>query len=348
MRYVPMSLVEPGMALGQDVFDGAGRMLLARHLLLNKEYIDSLDSLGFPGIYIDDEFSEDIEIQEIIRPEIKREALALISNLFIVGNESQISQIAVNHVAEKIVQGVLDNGDVMCNMLDIKKYDDYTYFHSVNVGVLSAMVGSAMHMSEDQLRDLTVAAMLHDIGKRFLPIEIVNKESELSPNEREVLKMHSKAGADFLREQFNFSVFVNQGVLQHHEWYDGNGYPLGRMGEEIPIIARIISLIDVYDALTSNRPYRPAVANGEAVEYLMGSSGRQFDPMVLDAFLHKIAIYPVGAQVELSDGTQAVVMKNHPEMVLRPKVKQMKTSAIIDLAYDPDARNLTIINMVMR
>lgn len=348
MRYVPMSLLEPGMALGQDIYDGAGRMLLARHLLLNKEYISSLNTLGFPGVYIDDEFSEDIEITQIIRPEIKREALAVISSLYIPGGEGRVSETSLNNVAKKIVESVLDNGDVMCNMLDIKRYDDYTYFHSVNVGILSAMIGAAMGMQEEQLRDLAIAAMLHDVGKKHLPIEVINKKTELTEEEREVLKLHCKLGADYLRENFNFSVFVNQGVLQHHEWYDGNGYPLGRKGEEIPIYARIIALVDVYDALTSNRPYRKAIANGEAVEYLMGSSGRQFDPAILGIFLRKIAIYPVGAQVELSDGSQAIVMKNYKEMVLRPKVKQIGTSAIIDLAYDAKARSLTIVRMIMR
>lgn len=323
-------------------------MLLARHLILNQAYIRSLEEMGFPGIYIDDEFSEDIEIKEIIRPEVKREALSMINTLFLEGGENRVSEASMNRMAKMIVEQVLDNGDAMCNMLDIKKYDDYTYFHSVNVGILATMVGCAMKFSEEQLRDLALAAMLHDIGKRFIPVEILNKEEELKNEEKAVLRTHPKQGADFLRDKFNFSVFVNQGVLQHHEWYDGHGYPLGRMREEIPVYARIIALVDVYDALTTNRAYRPALSNNEAVEYLMGSSGRQFDPEVLDAFLHKIAIYPVGAQVKLSDGSQAVVMKNYPEMVLRPKVKQMGTSRILDLAYDPDVRNLTIVETIMR
>lgn len=323
-------------------------MLLARHLILNPAYIRNLEEMGFPGIYIDDEFSEDIEIKEVIRPEVKREALSMISNLFLEGGEKRVSEAAMTRMAKMIVEQVLDNGDAMCNMLDIKRYDDYTYFHSVNVGILATMVGCAMKFSEEQLRDLSLAAMLHDIGKRFIPVEVLNKKEELTEEEKAVLRTHPKQGADFLRDKYNFSVFVNQGVLQHHEWYDGHGYPLGRIKEEIPIFARIISLVDVYDALTTNRMYRPAIVGGEAVEYLMGSSGRQFDPEILEVFLHKIAVYPVGAQVKLSDGSQAVIMKNYSEMVLRPKVKQMGTSKIIDLAYDPEARNLTIVDMIMR
>jgi len=347
MRYIPISQVEPGMALGQDIYDGAGRMLLASHLILNREYIASLSALGFPGVYIDDAFSEDIEIVEVIRPEVKREALSLINSMFI--DDPQVGlDLKMKHVAEEVVESVLLNGYVMCNMMDIKSYDDYTYYHSVNVGILAAMVGSTFDLNVQQLADLTMAAMLHDVGKRFIPLEILNKEDHLSDEERAVLQTHPRQGADFLRDHYkNFSVYVLQGVLQHHEWYDGEGYPLGRMSDDIPLEARIISVVDVYDALTSNRPYREAHSNAEALEYIMGSSGRQFDPEVIDHFMHKIAIYPVGVQVELSDGSSAVVMENYEEFVLRPKVKQIGTGRVMDLARDPELRNITITRLIM-
>lgn len=347
MRYVPISLLEEGMALGQDVYDGMGRMLLAKHLILNQDYINGLDNQGFPGVYIDDEFSQDIEVVEIIRPEMKREALSIISNMFLPEEEDMPSQGDLCKLVGNIVESVLDNGDVMCNMLDIKRYDDYTYFHSVNVGILSAMVGSVLGLDEESLVNLTMAGMLHDVGKKFIPVEILNNPAKLTDEEKEVLRTHSRLGADFIRDRYNFPVYVVQGILQHHEWYDGTGYPLGRMGEEISLFGRIIAVVDVYDALTSDRPYRKAEANFEALEYLMGSGGRQFDTNVLFAFMQKIAIYPVGAQVVLSDGSQAVVMENYPGMSMRPKVKQIGTNRIINLAFDKTVRNLTITKLIM-
>lgn len=347
MRYVPMSLLEPGMALGQDIYDGTGRMLLAKHLILNPEYIKGLDDYGFPGAYIDDSFSEGIEIKEVIRPEIKREALSIINNMFVQGQEEYVSQRSINAVVKNIVECVIDHGDVMCNMLDIKRYDDYTYFHCVNVGVLAAMVGAGMKLSEEDLVQLTTAGILHDVGKRFIPVEVLNARHPLNQEQLMLMHTHAQAGTDFIREKYYFSGYVHQGILQHHEWYNGKGYPLGRKGEEIPLFARIIKLVDVYDALTSNRPYRPAVSNADAVEYLMASSGQEFDPEVLDTFLHKIAIYPVGAQVELSDGRQAVVMENHDDLALRPKIKLLKTLEVVDLGKDPVARNMTITKIIM-
>ncbi len=346
MRYMPMKLVEPGMTLGRDIYDGAGRMLLAKHLVLNAEYINDLTTLGFPGVYIDDEFSEDIEIRELIRPEMKREALGMIKNLFLPGGEDKVSGPEITRMITNIVDSVIDNADVMINMHDIKTYDDYTYFHSVNVGVLSALVGTQLNLTHDELVELTTAGMLHDVGKRFVPVEILNSNEKLTEEQVSVMRSHARQGADFLRRKYNFSSYVNQGVLQHHEWYNGEGYPLGRSGEDIPIYARIISLIDVYDALTSNRPYREALPNAEAVEYLMGSNGRQFDPRVLDAFLHKVAVYPEGSNVELSDGRRAVVVENNPEMVLRPLVRDIETKELIDLTYDYHARSVTITKVI--
>ncbi|MCR4955822.1 MAG: HD-GYP domain-containing protein [Lachnospiraceae bacterium] len=345
MRYVPLRFVKSGMVLGQDIYDGAGRLLLAKHLLLNDEYLNSLEVLGFPGVYIDDEYSEDVEIREVIRPEVKREALSIISKMFV--EEEDTFPGGIDVVVSKIVDNVLDNADVMCNMLDIKKYDDYTYFHSVNVGILAAMVGAKMGLLKDQLMDLTTAGLLHDVGKKFVPVEILNSSEKLTDEEMEIIRSHPRLGADFIREKYAFSSYVNQGILQHHEWFDGNGYPLGRRGEEIPVYARIISLVDVYDALTSTRPYRSALPNSEAVEFIMGSGGSQFDPVVVDAFIHKIAIYPLGSQVELSDGRQAIVVKNDSKMILRPVVRVMGTRTDLDLANDPEARNITILKIII-
>lgn len=347
MRYVPMSMLESGMILGQDIYDGAGRMLLARHLILSPEYIKGLDDWGFPGVYIDDELSEGIEIHEVIRPEVKREALGIINSMFMRGKEEYVSQRSIENVAKGIVESVLDQGDVMFNLLDVKRYDDYTYFHCVNVGVLSAMVGAGMKLSETELEQLTTAALLHDVGKRFIPVEVLNAKYPLNDEQKKLMHTHAYAGMDFLREKYSFSGYVHQGVFQHHEWYNGGGYPLGRAGEDISQFARIIKLVDVYDAMTSNRPYRAAISNGEVVEYMMAGNGQEFDPVVLETFLRKIAIYPIGAQIELSDGSQAVVISNNPEMILRPKVRLIRTGKDIDLANDADARHLTIMKIIM-
>lgn len=347
MRYMPMARVEPGMALGQDIYDGEGRLLLAKHLILNDEYIRDLLSLGFPGIYIDDEFSEDLQIPQVIRPEVRQEALRIVHDLFLENKNIPMEQQNLQNLVMKVIEDVMNNGDVMSNMLDIKTYDDYTYFHSVNVAVLSTMIGAACNMNESELNILTTAALLHDVGKRFVEKDVLTARRALTEEERVLIVQHPKLGYEFLKDHYDFPSLVYTSVLEHHEWYNGCGYPMRRSGTEIPIYARIIKLVDVYDALTSKRPYHEAVSPSEAVEYIMANAGAEFDPELVNVFMRKIAVYPVGCEVELSDGRTAIVLENYREFILRPKVKIIPTEEIIDLKTDESARNLTILELLV-
>ncbi len=345
MRYMPMAKVETGMALGQDIYNGEGRLILGRHVILNNDNLQELLSLGFPGIYIDDEFTEDLMVTEVIRPEVKREALKMVHDLFLDNKNLPMEQHNLQEVVIDVMEEVLNNGDVMCNMLDIKTYDDYVYFHSVNVAVLSTMIGAACNMNKEELDILTTAALLHDVGKRFVEEDVLNVKRALTEEERIMIVQHPKLGYDFLVENFDFLPEVYDSVLEHHEWYNGCGYPLRRSGSEIPIYARIIKLADVYDALTSKLPYHEAVPPSEAVEYIMANAGAEFDPELVDVFMRKIAVYPEGCEVRLSDGRTAVVMENYKEFILRPKVKIIPTGEIINLKSDNEARSLTILEL---
>ena len=346
MRYIPISMLETGMMLGQDIVDGTGRMLLSKELFLNQEYILSLTEMGFAGAYINDKFSEGVEIIQVIQPEIKREALGIVSTLFI-DKGSSATQNCVDEIVMKVVEQILDNSSVMCNLLDLKKYDDYTYFHSINVAVLSAMIGVAMKMEFEELKALTTSAMLHDVGKRFIPIEILGAKRALIPEERMVIQEHPRQGCEFLKEHYDYSDHIYESVMGHHEWYDGTGYPQGIARDEIPLFGKIIKLVDVYDALTSKRPYHEAQTPSDAVEYLMAMNGIEFDPEVLVVFLKKVPVYPLGCMVELSNGQQGIVVENFGNFILRPKVKLLKDSSIVNLRDDQEARSVTIVKMVM-
>ena len=351
MRYIPTSKLAPGMALGQDIYDGAGRLLLAKHLLLSAEYISNLEFLGFPGIYIDDEFTRGIEIQQILTPQVRSQALKLIHDLFSFDTTSMelpVSEVKLRMTVESVMEDVLNNGDVMCNVLDIKDYDDYIYYHSVNVCVMSIMVG-AWHgtLSREQLYQLAVAAILHDIGKKFLDADVVNGEWPLQGEAREKWKMHPKLGCEFLRSSFNFPSVVYMSVLMHHEWFDGSGYPLGRARDEIPLFARIIKMTDCYDSLTAKHPSKENMAPSDALEYLMAMAGAQFDPQIVNIFLRKMAVYPIGCEVELSNGQRAVVAENFRDFSLRPLVRVIESGEMINLRDDPAGRSITIGRMIM-
>jgi HD-GYP domain-containing protein (c-di-GMP phosphodiesterase class II) len=348
MRYLPIVEIKEGMALGQDIYDGEGRMLLTKHQILNSEYIVNLETMGYPGVYIDDDFSEDIEIEEVIKPVIKSCALKIVHTLFMEDENAEDAQEwKIRKLVTDVVEDILNNGDVMYNMMDLKNYDDYTFFHSVNVSVLSAILGARYGMDEYELRILTTAALLHDIGKKFLEVDILNAKRPLIEDERRILLQHPKLGYEFLRDNYDFAPEVCGGVLQHHESYNGEGYPLRKSGNDISINGRIIKLADVFDAMTSRRPYRTALTPSDAVEYVMAMCGSEFDPQLVEIFLKWIAIYPVGCEVVLSDGRKAVVAKNFPNFVLRPVVKVIGTGELLNLNEDRKTLNITIIRMVI-
>lgn len=350
MRYLPMSKLTPGMALGQDIYDGSGRLLLAKHLLLSPEYISNLEFLGFPGVYIDDEFTRGIEIQQILSPQVRSQALNVAHDLFtldISAKDVPASELKIQKTVERIVEDILSNGDIMCNVMDIKDYDDYIYYHSINVAVISAMIGAQFGLEEIKLYQLTTAAILHDIGKKFLDNEIVNEKHPLNEQQQKELKRHPKLGADFLKNTYSFSTFVNISVLQHHENYDGSGYPYGKCGEDISLYARIIRVVDQYDKMISNHSELGEISPSDAMEYLMAGAGRMFDPEIVQLFVEKIAVYPVGCEVELSNGLHAVVAKNFERFFLRPVVKVIGTEKELNLRDDPECRNIIITKMVL-
>lgn len=350
MRYLPTSKLMPGMALGQDIYDGAGRLLLAKHLLLSEEYISHLEFLGFPGVYIDDEFTRGIEIQEVISPQIRSQALKMVHELFtfaLDGEEPSVEEIRIVKTIESVVEYIVRSGDVMCNMIDIKNYDDYIYYHSIQVGLLSIMIGVRYGLEQEDLCQLATAAFLHDIGKCFIDPDIVNETWPLQGQDREVFKSHPKLGAEFVRGTYRFSPKVYVGILEHHEWYNGQGYPLNKAKDEIHLFARIIKLADSYDALTSQRPGRTVQAPSDAMEFVMAMAGVEFDPNLVNILMHKAAMYPVGCEVELSNGVHAVVAKNFEDFPLRPLVKVLETGDMINLRDDVEARRITVGRIIL-
>ena len=288
MRYLPIKKVEAGMVLAQDILDGQGVMLLGRHQILNQEQIENLDKMGYPGLYIDDKFSEEIEIAEVIKPSIHSKSLEIVHHLFIDRMEEEDvseQEWQIREAVMQVVDSLLENEEVMYNMMSLKNYDDYTYFHSVNVGILSAVIGAHYGMDEYELRILTTAALLHDIGKKFLEIDILNARRALTEEERRIVLQHPKLGYEFLRDNFDFAPEVYLGVLEHHECYNGEGYPMRKSGDEISIYGRIIKLADVYDAMISKRPYRDPMPPADVIEYIMAMNGSEFDPKLVEVFL---------------------------------------------------------------
>ncbi len=326
--------------------------LLQRGEVLSPAIIARLAAHDVDGIYIEMEGSEGIEPSSIIRPEVKMEITSefrsLYSNYFKRPFISSSSVESTKRVAGTIVDSILNREDYLMDMMEIKSYDNYTYSHSLNVGILSTMLASELELPRSQLESLATCALMHDIGKIDIPIEIINKNGPVTDWEFDIIKTHPQKGVERLRKCFNISHEVLSGILSHHEKMDGTGYPSNYEGSRIPLFGRILAIADVYDALTSHRSYRKAWQPKEAIEYIIAGSDAQFDCDLVQIFMHLICAYPTGSIVKLSEGSTAVVEKNHSENVFRPSVRLLEDTSlgekgtVLNLSEDARYLHLTI------
>ncbi|MBQ6441098.1 MAG: HD-GYP domain-containing protein [Lachnospiraceae bacterium] len=205
-----------------------------------------------------------------------------------------------------IVDKVVGTGDhLMIDLQELFTYDQDTFQHSINVSVLATTCGVGLGLGNDDLENLALAGVLHDLGKRAIPKEILNKEGALTDEERHAMMQHPQCGYDMLYDNTNISAFVRSAILSHHENWDGSGYSKHLAGNDIPQFGMIIHVANVYDALIRKRTYKDKFLQKEAVEYLMANCGTMFDIDIVNTFLNYLVVYPVGSTVTLSTGQTA-------------------------------------------
>ncbi|NMM62726.1 HD-GYP domain-containing protein [Clostridium sp. P21] len=343
MRYVPVLCLKEGMKLGKSIYSTEGVVLLAEDVVLTEEYISSLVKIGVNGVYIDDSISSDIEVKNVISDELRIQAIKSIKSIY--NNSSNIGRTInmVENIAKSIMFEILNSKNIMINMIDIKTFDDYMYTHCLNVGVLAAVVGVGLNLETKRIEKLTAAGLLHDIGKVFISKEVLNKTENLTKEEEKLIQSHSELGYKYIKQYYTIPVTSYVGVLQHHERFDGKGYPDGKKGEEISKFGRIICLCDAYDKLVTKTATTKACIPSEAIEYIMANNGQIFDPKLVKIFLRRVAPYPVGSILKLSNGERVIVIENNEECSIRPKVRNVETKEIYDLTYDWNLRNVTIV-----
>jgi len=333
MRFVPIEGIQPGMVLGRKILtSGNYGSLLQAGVVLTPEYVSYLRSNGYMGVYIEDNLSKDVQLTETIPVE-----------LFIKGIEAIRTENVddIQEIAKGITEEIVSNPDIRLDLLDLRSFDDYTLHHSVNVAIYSTMVGKRLRLTSDQLLLLCMAGISHDLGKSKIPPEVLNKPGKLTDEEFELIKSHPRHGFDILTTSDSISALVKQSVLMHHENENGTGYPYGKDGKDIPLFAKIIHVVDVYDALVSRRPYKDPYAPTDALDYLESGAGILFDPAIVEATLQVIPAYPPGIEVLLSNDEEALVV-SHTEDARRPIIKLIKSGEFVDLSVDKDYQDVHI------
>ncbi|MDR0549616.1 MAG: HD-GYP domain-containing protein [Deltaproteobacteria bacterium] len=234
-------------------------------------------------------------------------------------------RIEVNEVQENVdelVESVSRNQDALTALIKLRRFDDYTYTHSLNVSVLSIASGKTLGLSDKELKILGLGTMFHDLGKCRIPAFILNKPSKLTDEEFVIMRNHAALSAEILIEQkLPVDDLVIKVARHHHERMDGSGYPDNLKGADIPHLATICGLSDVYDALTSDRVYHKGMLPHEALKFIYGLRGTHFQPEWVDRFVQSVGIYPPGSVVELNSGEMAVVMEINHSSLLSPLIK---------------------------
>ncbi len=299
VRRVPVAELQPGDLLARDVLSEDGRVLLSTGVRLNRNYIWQLRQHGVEAVYVPDTSPPKPapELSLRLRREVTQELRQFTDGLrrtmeqataTVRLPELELDTSGIRRAVVGVVREVLTHPAAALPLQELRQADEYTLLHSVEVCLLSTMIGRAMGLQGSALVDLAMGALLHDLGKVGIPTAILNKPDRLTPEELEVMKRHTTLGWVLLREQPDLPPEVALVALQHHERWDGRGYPMGLAGEQIHLYARICTVADVYDALTADRVYREGIHPTEALATMAGPMREMFDPKVLQMFMNAV------------------------------------------------------------
>ncbi len=331
MRKIPIEYGKSGDVLGRTIYSNLGGKLLSEGSRLNESSIRKLRKNGCFSIYIKDKYTEE-EIEEIIKPETMRKFHDIQDNLknividYNYSNKVDLKNVdtnirSIDEIIDEILYDVLFDKNILDHLINISIYDDYTVNHSLNVMMLATVIAKYKGLGMQEIKNLAIGCMFHDIGKTFIPIELINKPDVLTRDEFEMVKTHSQKGYEFLRNYTDLPTPSINIALCHHERECGSGYPRNLQGKDIPLFSKIASICDVFDALTSDRPYRRAVPVNEAMEYLLGAGGDEFSLETIRDFAESINVFPKDTLVRLSDGREGIICEANNEIHSRPKIK---------------------------
>jgi HD-GYP domain-containing protein (c-di-GMP phosphodiesterase class II) len=350
MKMMDVTELKPGMKLARDVINYAGISFISAGIELNPFLIERLYENQIDFVFIEEETTQDVGVKylsNISKPKLHKsmemqvkEASNNYSNSIKIFKEiytniqygKKIEFEEIKSTVKHLVESVIYCNDFMELMRNLQIFDDYTYKHSVNVSIYSAMIGKFVELDDNQIFELAVSGYLHDIGKSLIPFEIINKKGKLTQLEFEKMKKHVTYSYDISKDIPGVNQKMLLGILDHHERLDGSGYPYSKLDEEISLFGRIIAIADIFDAMTSEKVYKGKESPYVVADELSKLKFNHLDPEITGIFLSNLAKFYVGNMVKLNNGKNAQVVLVNKHDFTRPLVQT--DSGFIDLSKD--------------
>ncbi|NMA66647.1 MAG: HD-GYP domain-containing protein, partial [Clostridiaceae bacterium] len=304
---------EPGMVTAEAVINRFGNVLIWENTILNKNIIQHLKNMGIHTVAVLEERPQITFIQKDKDQSLRQLQYALeyeqnvqktkkIFDEISSGKQFELEEVKPVLGSLLSTSGTGTNRLVIDSIMQVRRIDEYTYYHCINVSLLSIVIGKWLKLSKEDIEKLGMAALLHDIGKTKISPYILNKPGKLTDEEFEEMKRHSEYGYNIVMGMDNVPPDVSTAILTHHEKEDGSGYPMGLTGDKLNIFSKIITVSDIFDAMTAKRPYRNNDTPFKVFELMQHGSFGVLDPLVLNTFLENITNYYIGSKVRLNTG----------------------------------------------
>ncbi|MBM7609244.1 putative nucleotidyltransferase with HDIG domain [Lysinibacillus composti] len=338
MRLISINILKSGMKIGRTIYNEAGHPLLKADAIVSDRIIERLKQLNIRYVYIDDLISSGIEVEESVPTEKRMKIVNQITDSFhkIKGLNFKDASLVLDKqskvigvIVDDLLDSILNSEEILTVLTDAFLYDEYLYQHSFQVTLYSLAIAKELGYSSNDLRNIGIGAMLHDVGKLMVPTSILLKPGRLSDEEYETMKHHTTYGFEILRNLHTISLLVAHCAFQHHERLDGSGYPRGLVDYEIHPYAKVIAVADVFDAVTSNRVYREKMLPSQGICIIDAGSGTLYDAKVVEALKRSVVHYPNGTIVMLSDGRRGVVAKQNIADSSRPIIRIFEENQIL-------------------
>ncbi|MCL6590883.1 MAG: HD-GYP domain-containing protein [Firmicutes bacterium] len=324
MKPVKVSALVPGMVIGKDLYHSSGRLMLNEGCLLTAELITKLEYWGFTEVITEETPLSLREQQDaLVTPQIQAAHIRVVNmaeELMSSPERKEGDLLLFKSIINDLDSQISLNSNVLLNLSFLDTHHNYLFTHATNVSIIAMIIGRELRLDKAVLKNLGLAALLHDYGMIKINPQIYGQTRELTPDEWGELKRHPEYGYELLAASKDFSEDILNGVRQHHERIDGSGYPWNLQGEQISLFGRIIAVADVYDACVSPRKHRRRMTPYESLKCLLSDS-KVFDVKVLKALISSMAIYPIGSFVRLNTGEIAKVVGINHGFPFRPEIR---------------------------